>query len=98
GARSSARAWVCRGCALILWRTPQSFSVAAVGRGAGRRARGELQLLAQAHHIAARDLVDDQARARAAPGVEDGRVVAPSELAPDRGQGFAGELAREVHR
>src|SRR5207245_5744905 len=39
--RGRLQAWVCGECALILWRTPPSFSVAAVGRRSEERRVGK---------------------------------------------------------
>src|SRR3954447_15764554 len=55
------------------------------------------QLAGQSAHRVEGVTVLGDARGRALAGVQDGRVVAAPEGAPDRGQRLVGELAREVH-
>ena len=81
--------------AVGLWR---SLSGTAVGAGAGLRRGigGEAP-----PHVIERLLEGGVAcgpRRRTAASMQDGGVIAPTEVTPDGGQGVAGELPREIHR
>ncbi len=81
-----------------LWRAGGSLSGEAVGRSAaGLICTLVTEVREQLLHSLAGAVVGGQARRGAAAGVQHRRVVAATELPPDRGQRGVRELAREVH-